>query len=62
MIDVPALGTHMGHGQREASFSGAPDLARLMLRKLRKNPLGLPRFLFKTIKLEIAAKRRSLQG
>jgi len=33
-----------------------------MLRKLRKYPLGLPRLILKTIKLEIAAKRRSLKG
>lgn len=62
VIDVPALGMHMGHGQREGSFSGAPHMARLALRKLRKNPLGLPRFIWKTIKLEMAAKRRSRAG
>jgi len=58
VIDVPALGMHMGHGQREGTFSGAPHMARLMLRKLRNYPLGLPRLVLKTIKLEIAAKRR----
>jgi hypothetical protein len=58
VIDVPALGTHMGHGQREGSFSSTPHMARLMLRKLRKYPLGLPRLMFKTLKLELAAKRR----
>ena len=62
VIDVPALGMHMGHGQREAGFSGAPHMARLMLRKLRKNPLGLPRLALKTHTLEIAAKRRSRGG
>jgi DsbC/DsbD-like thiol-disulfide interchange protein len=60
VIDVPALGPHLGHGQREGSFRGAPHMARLILRKLRKYPLGLPRLMLKTIKLEIAAKRRSL--
>ncbi len=59
VIDVPALGTHMGHGQREGSFRGTPHMVRLMLRKLRKYPLGLPRLILKTIKLEMAAKRRS---
>ena len=59
VIDVPALGMHKGHGQREANYSGVPHMARLIFRKLRKNPLGLPRFAWKTIKLEIAAKRRS---
>jgi hypothetical protein len=59
VIDVPALGTHMGHGQREGSFHGTPHMVRLMLRKLRKYPLGLPRLILKTVKLEMAAKRRS---
>lgn len=58
VIDVPALGMHTGHGQREATFSGAPHMARLMLRKLRKYPLGLPRLMLKTLKLELAARRR----
>jgi hypothetical protein len=62
VIDVPAIGTHMGHGQRKGSYNGHPHMVRLMLRKLRKYPLGLPRFIWKTIKLEIAAKRRSLRG
>jgi hypothetical protein len=61
VIDVPALGTHMGHGQREGSFRSEPHMARLMLRKLRKHPLGLPRLILKTIRLEIAAKWRSLR-
>lgn len=59
VIDVPAVGMHMGHGQREGNYNGAPHIARLMLRKLRQYPLGLPRFLWKTIRLELAAKRRS---
>ena len=62
VIDVPALGTHMGHGQREASFSGGPHMARLMLRKLRRYPLGLPRLIGKTVRLEFAAWRRSREG
>lgn len=62
VIDVPALGPHMGHGQRESSFRGAPHMARLMRRKLRKYPLGLPRLILKTIRLEVAAKWRSLRG
>jgi hypothetical protein len=48
----------MGHGQRVGSFSSAPHMARLMLRKLRKYPLGLPRLMFKILRLELAAKRR----
>ncbi len=62
VVDVPALGTHMGHGQREGNYNSHPHMARLMLRKLRKYPLGLPRLIWKTIKLEIAARRRSRNG
>ena len=60
VIDVPALGMHLGHGQREAGFSGKPHLARLVLRKTRKHPLGMPRLIWKTIKLETAALKRRL--
>ncbi len=59
VIDVPDLGIHRGHGQREGNFRGARHMARLVFRKLRKNPLGLPRLMLKTIKLEMAAKRRN---
>ena len=58
VIDVPSLGMHLGHGQREAQFSGASHMRRLAMRKLRKNPLGLPRLILKTIGLEISAWRR----
>jgi len=62
VIDVPSLGMHLGHGQRESSFRGTPHMVRLMLRKLRKYPLGLPRLILKSIRLEMAAKWRSLKG
>jgi hypothetical protein len=62
VVDVPALGTHMGHGQREGSFRAERHMARLMLRKLRSYPLGLPRLALKTIKLELAALRRRRGG
>jgi hypothetical protein len=61
VIDVPALNTHMGHGQREGSYSSMPAMRRLMLRKVRKNPLGLVKFIFKSLKLELAASRRARQ-
>jgi hypothetical protein len=61
VVDVPMLGPHKGHGQREGKFSGAPHMARLILRKLRQYPLGMPRLLWKTLRLEIAAKRRRLR-
>jgi hypothetical protein len=58
VVDVPALGMHTGHGQKEGNFSGAPHMARLILRKFRQNPLGLPRLIWKTVGLEWAARRR----
>jgi len=61
VIDVPGLGLHLGHGQREANFRSEPHMARLLKRKVRKHPLGLARFLLKSIRLEWAAKRRSLR-
>jgi len=58
VVDIPVLSMHMGHGQRESNFSLAPHMLRLVLRKFRQNPLGLPRFIFKTIGLEMAAASR----
>jgi DsbC/DsbD-like thiol-disulfide interchange protein len=58
VIDVPAVRIHMGHGQREAKFDGMPHVRRLLLRKVRRNPLGMLRFIGKTLKLELAALRR----
>ena len=59
VIDTRALSMHMGHGRREAGYDGAPHLRRLFLRKVRRHPLGLPKFLWKTLKLELAAKKRA---
>ena len=61
VIDVPALGLHTGHGQREGDYNAGPHMVRLALRKLRKYPLGLPRFILKAIGRELAAKRRALR-
>jgi len=58
VIDVPNLSMHMGHGQREAAFDGMPHMRRLLLRTLRKRPLSIPRFVWKSIKLELQAARR----
>ena len=62
VIDVPALGLHTGHGQREGNFNAGPHMVRLLLRKLRKYPLGLPRFILKAMRRELAAKRRAHRG
>jgi hypothetical protein len=58
VIDVPRLGLHLGHGQREGSYDSTPALRRLILRKLKENPLGLPKYLWKNFKLELAARKR----
>ncbi len=62
VIDVPALGMHKGHGQREGDYDGTPHMRRLILRKLRRHPLGLVRFLWKSFRLERAAARRRREG
>lgn len=58
VIDIPKLGMHAGHGQREGAFDGSPHLRRLMLRKIRGQPLGLLRFLARSIGLELSAAIR----
>jgi hypothetical protein len=62
VIDVPALGLHLGHGQRESNYNSMPAMRRLIFRKVRQNPLGLFKFLFKNLKLELAARRRRRQA
>ncbi|MBT4519769.1 MAG: redoxin domain-containing protein [Halieaceae bacterium] len=61
VIDVPNLGFHKGHGQREGRFDSTPAMRRLIWRKVKKNPLGLLKFLWKNIKLELGARKRAKQ-
>ena len=58
VVDVPALGIHKGHGQREGNYSTMPHMRRLILRSLRRRPLGILRFVLKNRRLERAARRR----
>ena len=58
VVDVPSLGMHRGHGQREGSYDATPHLRRMALRAIRRRPLGMLRFLGKSIRLELAARRR----
>ena len=58
VIDVPNLGLHAGHGQREGGFDARPHLRRLVFRKVRRNPLRLLQFVWKNAKLEWAALGR----
>jgi AhpC/TSA family/Thiol:disulfide interchange protein DsbD, N-terminal len=62
VVDVPALSLHKGHGQREGNFDATPHMLRLVLRSLRRNPLGLFRFIAKSLRLELAARRRRRAG
>lgn len=62
VIDVPSIGIHKGHGQREAGYNGTRHLKRSLLRKARENPLGMPRLILKILKLEIAAMWRKLKA
>lgn len=58
VVDVPRLGPHVGHGQREGSYDSMPAMRRLMWRKVKANPLSLPKFLWKNVRIELAARRR----
>jgi hypothetical protein len=62
VVDTPALSMHMGHGQREGNYNGTPHMLRLFARKALKNPLGVPRFILKNLKLEREAKKRAQEN
>lgn len=62
VIDVPSLGIHTGHGQREGRYNGTPHMLRLVWRKVRGNPLRLLQFAAKNARLERGAKRRSRES
>lgn len=59
VVDVPRLGIHRGHGQREGSYDATPHMLRLLGRKIRRKPLGMLRFILRSIRLEWAARRRA---
>ena len=61
VIDVPKLGMHTGHGQREGGYDSTPAMRRLLWRKFKTNPLGLPKLIWKSIKLERQARKRARQ-
>ena len=49
---------HLGHGQREGSYDSMPAMRRLLWRKIKANPMGFPKFVWKSIRMELAARRR----
>lgn len=59
VIDIPSLGMHKGHGQREGKFNATPHMLRLFARKLRQHPMGLPRFVMTNLRLNREAKKRA---
>ena len=61
VVDVPRLGMHLGHGQREGSYDSTPAMKRLIWRKFKQNPLGFGRFILKSIGLEWQARKRARQ-
>ena len=62
VVDIPKLGMHLGHGQREGNFDAQPHLERLLKRKFKESPLGFVRHLFLAARLNLAAKLRALRG
>ncbi|MEE3326452.1 MAG: protein-disulfide reductase DsbD domain-containing protein [Myxococcota bacterium] len=61
VIDVPALSLHMGHGQREGSYSSVPAMLRLIFRKIRAYPPGFFKYVLKVMKLNRQARKRAQQ-
>ena len=61
VIDVPNIALHKGHGQREGSYEGTRHLRRLIIRKIRRSPLGFLRYLGTHPRLEVAAWVRKMR-
>ena len=59
VVDVPALQIHMGHGQREGGFDAGPHMKRLVARKVKARPASLPGFVWRNIKMNVAAFLRA---
>lgn len=62
VIDIPNIDLHRGHGQRPGNYDGTPALRRLLARKAKQNPKGVPVFIVKNIWLELKAFGRKLFG
>ena len=61
VVDVLNHSIHTGHGQREGNYDGKPGLRRLLWRKAKAHPLSVPKFLWKNIRMELAARKRLKQ-
>ena len=62
VIDIPDIQIHHGHGQRPGNYGGTPALQRLLARKIRQNPQGVPLFIGKSLWLQLKALGRRLIG
>ena len=62
VIDIPDIEFHRGHGQRAGNYDGTPALRRLLARKARQNPGGVPLFLVKNLWLQLTARIRKLKS
>ena len=61
VVEVPNLGIHTGHGQKEGSFDAMPHMKRLIVRSLRDSPLRFLIFVLKTFKNNAKAFFRARQ-
>ena len=62
VIDIPDIEIHRGHGQRPGNYDGTPALKRLLARKIKQNPQGVPLFIGKNLWLQLKALGRKLFG
>ncbi|MGH0030840.1 MAG: protein-disulfide reductase DsbD domain-containing protein [Myxococcota bacterium] len=58
-VDMPDLAFHGETGQRKSTMDGAPHMRRLILRQLRRHPLGVLRSVVQMVGLRIAARKRA---
>lgn len=60
VIDIPDIEIHRGHGQRAGNYDGTAALKRLVARKVKQNPQGLPLFIGKSLWLQLKSLGRKL--
>ncbi len=62
VIDIPDIDVHRGHGQRSGNYDGTPALIRLITRKAKQNPVGVPLFILKNLWLRLLSITRKLKS
>jgi hypothetical protein len=58
-VDMPNLSFHGDTGQWKSPLDGAPHMRRLVLRQLRRHPLGVLRSVLQMARLGREARRRT---